>query len=73
VFGRRKDAASAGLTYKMQFSADNVHWVDSTATQVDVLASDSTMEAVSVPYPLFIPVTGGYKKPTFFRVGVSSN
>ena len=74
VFGRRKDAASAGLTYTMQFSADNSHWVDSTATQVDVLASDSTIEAVSEPYPLFIPVTGGgYKKPTFFRVAVSSN
>ena len=74
VFGRRKDASSAGLIYTMQFSADNSHWENSTATQVDVLASDSTIEAVSVPYPLFIPMTGGgYKKPTFFRVGVSTS
>ena len=74
VFGRRKDASSAGLTYTMQFSADNSHWENSTATQVDVLASDATIEAVSVPYPLFIPMTGGgYKKPTFFRVGVSTS
>ena len=27
--------------------------------------------AYSLPYPFFIPVNGGYKKPTFFRVGVS--
>jgi len=43
-----------------------------------MLTGDNTqnpgnIEAVSVPYPLLIPVTGGYNKPTFFRVGVSSN
>jgi hypothetical protein len=79
VFGRRKNYQDAGLTYTMQFSADSSHWVDSTAQAGDVQvltatdSVDSTIEAVSVPYPRFIPVSSGYKKPLFFRIGVRSN
>lgn len=72
VFGRRNDYVAAGLTYTVQFSAGLDIWVDSTDTPT-VLASDSTMDAVSVPYPLFITTANGVEKPTFFRVGVSSN
>jgi hypothetical protein len=69
------------LTYTVQFSADldftpaNSQTVTVAVGTATVLATDAAdvMEAVSVPYPLFIPVTGGYKKPTFFRVGVTSN
>ena len=72
VFGRRKDHVAAGLTYTVQFSADLSNWVNSDATpRVD--ASDSTMDAVSVPYPLFIDTARGVEKPTFFRVAVSGN
>ena len=78
VFGRRKDYVSAGLTYTVQFSADlGTNWVNSTDTPA-VLASDAIMDAVSVPYPFFIPVPAngpipaGFAKPTFFRVSVSN-
>ena len=81
VFCRRKNWQAEGLTYTVQFSADldftpaNSQTVTMAVGTATVLATDAVdvMEAVSVPYPLFIPVTGGYKKPTFFRVGVSSN
>jgi hypothetical protein len=72
VFGRRKDYLTAGLTYTVQFSAGLDIWVDSAATPA-VLATDDEINAVSVPYPLFISTTRGVEKPTFFRVGVSSN
>jgi hypothetical protein len=72
VFCRRVNYASVVLTYTVQFSADNAVWVDSTATPT-VLATDAggVMEAVSVPYPLFIRPGGVVKKAQFFRVGVS--
>jgi hypothetical protein len=81
VFCRRKNWQAEGLTYTVQFSADldftpaNSQTVTVAVGTATVLATDAAdvMEAVSVPYPLFIPVTGGYKKPTFFRVGVTSN
>jgi len=72
VFGRRKDYVTAGLNYTVQFSADNIHFVNSSTTP-QVLATDATIDAVSVPYPLFISTTRGVEKPTFFRVAVSSN
>lgn len=72
VFGRRKDHVSAGLTYTVQFSAGLDIWVDSTDTPT-VVASDATMEAVTVPYPFFIETARGVEKPTFFRVAVTSN
>jgi hypothetical protein len=72
VFCRRVNYAAVVLTYTVQFSADNVVWVDSTATPT-VLATDAggVMEVVSVPYPLFIRPGGVVKKAQFFRVGVS--
>jgi autotransporter-associated beta strand protein len=72
VFGRRKDYVAAGLTYTVQFSADLSVWVDST-DPVTVLASDSEIDVVSVPYPLFIEVNAQHdmKKPTYFRVNVT--
>ena len=72
VFCRRVNYAAVVLTYTVQFSADNAVWVDSTATPT-VLATDAggVMEAVSVPYPLFIRPGGVVKKAQFFRVGVS--
>ena len=72
VFGRRKDYQAAGLTYTVQFSVDLQNWLDSTAFP-EVLASDEEIDAVSVPYPFFIPTAYGFDKPMYFRVGVSSN
>ena len=73
VFGRRRNFGAAGLTYTVQFSANNLaNWVNSSATPT-VLATDGVIDAVSVPYPLFIATPNGVEKPKFFRVGVSSN
>jgi uncharacterized repeat protein (TIGR02543 family) len=75
VFGRRLNYAAAGLTYTVQFSAGLDVWVDSTVTPT-VLATDGTIQAVSVPYPAFIPTSKDsegndqYEKPTFFRVKI---
>jgi hypothetical protein len=66
IFGRRKDTL-AGLTYSVQFSANLLTWVTSTATPT-VLADDGVIEAVSVPYPFFV----NGKKARFFRVQVAS-
>ena len=66
LFGRRKDYASAGLTYTAQFSADLATWVSSTATPT-VIADDGVMQAVTVPYPLSI----NGKKPQFFKIAVT--
>lgn len=73
VFGRRKDYVVAGLTYTVQFSADLNVWVNSNATPVRLsgLGSSGPIDAVGVPYPLFINTTRGVEKPTFFRIAVS--
>jgi hypothetical protein len=79
VFGRRKDYVAAGLTYTPQFSVDLATWQNSAATPTVLTGAGglnpSEIEAVSVPYPLFIPYTRdgipGFEKPTFFRVAVS--
>lgn len=68
IFGRRKDYVAAGLTYTVQFSADLLYWKTSTATPT-LVASDSEMDAMTVPYPLFV----NGKKTRFFRVQVSSS
>jgi hypothetical protein len=68
LFVRRKDAASAGLTYTPQFSPDMITWQDSAATPT-VLADDGTNQIVSVPYPVFI----AGKKARFFRISVTIN
>ncbi len=75
VFGRRKDYVAAGLTYTVQFSAGLDLWVNSTDTPTLLTGATSTgeVDAVSVPYPLFITTPRGAEKPTFFRIFVSSN
>jgi hypothetical protein len=75
IFGRRKNYQTAGLTYLVEFSAGLDVWVPRDTAPTVVTGENSTgdIDAVSVPYPFFIPVEGGFKKPTFFRVGVSSN
>jgi hypothetical protein len=75
IFGRRKNHQALGLTYTVQFSVDLGVWVDSAAIPTVLTGANSAgqIEAASVPYPLFIPTASGYKKPTFFRVGVSGN
>jgi len=72
VFCRRVNFLTLGLTYTVQFSADNAVWVDS-ATTPSVLATDAgnVMQAVCVRYPLFIRPGGVVKKAQFFRLGVS--
>jgi alpha-galactosidase len=65
MFSRRKNHVAAGLTYSVQFSPDLVTWQTSTTTPT-VIADDGEMEAVTVPYPLFI----AGKKARFFRVSV---
>jgi hypothetical protein len=66
-FVRRKDYATAGLVYTVQFSADLTTWQSSVATPT-VVASDATHDAVSVPYPFFV----NGKKARFFRITVST-
>ena len=75
VFGRRKNYIPAGLTYTVEFSADLSTWVPSTTapTLLTAPGSSGDIEAVSVPFPLLIPVSGGQVKPTFFRVGITAN
>ncbi|MCX6880093.1 MAG: Ig-like domain-containing protein [Verrucomicrobia bacterium] len=70
VFGRRRDYVAAGLTYTVQFSAGLDIWVNSPDIPT-VLATDGVIDAVSVPYPLFIPTARGMEKPQFFRVAVT--
>ena len=76
VFGRRLDYVAAGLTYTVQFSHDLSFWYTSPATPVQIATetgAGATLEAVKVPYPLFInPPSGGPRKPQYFRVVVST-
>jgi hypothetical protein len=66
LYGRRKDAASVGLTYTVEFSDDLKTWTVSTGTPT-VIAQDSAIEAVVVPLP---PATSSPTK-IFFRVRVT--
>ena len=68
MFGRRKDYVAAGLTYTVQFSADLSAWENSTTSPTPV-ASDSEMDAVTVPFPALL---GSGAKPTFFRLRISA-
>lgn len=64
LYVRRKDLATAGVTYQQRFSADLVSWqLDSTTPAV--LGGDATHEVVSVPLPE--AGTGG---KVFFRLQV---
>jgi hypothetical protein len=72
VFGRRADYVAAGLTYTVQFSAGLGVWVDNndgTNPPVQV-ATDGTINAMSVPFVDFILTPSGMQKPTFARVKV---
>jgi len=68
VFARRTDFAAARLSYRVEFSGDLSTWRASTSTPV-ILAENSEMQVVSVPYPFFV----NGKNARFFRVNVSSN
>jgi hypothetical protein len=73
VFGRRADYVAAGLTYTVQFSAGLDTWVDNndgTNPPVQV-ATDGTINAMSVPFVDFITTPSGTQKPTFARVKVT--
>jgi hypothetical protein len=72
VFGRRADYVAAGLIYTVQFSAGldtGVDNNDTTNPPVQV-ATDGTINAMSVPYVAFITTPSGTRKPTFSRVKV---
>lgn len=77
VFARRKDHASAGLTYTAEFSADLKVWESYDASTGTVLtgAGPGALEAVSLEFPATVPVYGGgaEQAPKFFRVGVEEN
>jgi hypothetical protein len=66
LFGRRKDAASVGLTYAVEFSDTATEWTVSDAIP-EVIAQDSEIETVIVPFPH----TESYPPKTFFRIGVT--
>jgi hypothetical protein len=72
VFGRRADYVAAGLTYTVQFSAGLDTWVDNndTTNPPVQVATDGTIDAMSVPYVDFITTPSGTQKPTFSRVKV---
>ncbi len=65
IYARRKDYVAAHLSYTAEFSGDLLTWMASTATPA-VLADDGHMQAVSVPYPLFV----AGKKARYFRMKV---
>jgi hypothetical protein len=67
VFARRVDYLAAHLTYTVEFSGDLVTW-KASASKPTVLATNSQVQAVSVPYPFFV----NGKKARFFRVKVQS-
>jgi len=73
VFGRRTDFATAGITYKAQFSAGLDVWVDNddVANAPVQVATDGTIDAVQVKYPESIVTGSGSHKPTFSRVMVT--
>ena len=66
LFGRRKDAAAMGLTYAVEFSDALSGWNVSAVTPT-VIAHDSEIEAVTVPFP---PIVIDPPK-AFFRVRVN--
>lgn len=67
AFSRRKDYASHGLTYTVEFSADLNTWKASSVAPT-ILADDGMIQVVYVPYLIFV----NGRKATFFRVGVQN-
>jgi autotransporter-associated beta strand protein len=72
VFTRRKDHVDAGLTYSVEFSSDLSPWTAS-AVGATVVASDSLLEVVRVPFPNLVSSDSGPQKPRFFQVKVTSS
>ena len=75
MFGRRTDYLTAWLTYTVQFSAGLDIWVDNDdiANPPVQMATDGTIDAISVKYPEGIVTPSGSQKPTFSRVMVVGN
>ena len=83
VFGRRTDYT--GLTYTVEFCDDLGTWYPSTDTEhlrydgavtaPAVIAHQGDMDAVSVPFPLFIKRGNQYVKmsKSFMRIGITTN
>ena len=70
VFGRRQDWVAAGMVYTVAFSADLVDW-ESGVAEARVVASDGTVDAVTVPYPPSLSTgSAAGRKPQYFRVVV---
>ncbi|MEO6742278.1 MAG: hypothetical protein ABIP20_18700, partial [Chthoniobacteraceae bacterium] len=67
AFARRKDYLTLGLSYTVQFTVNFSTWTANGVTPT-VIASDSEMEIVTVPYPAAID-DGEY---AFFNVGISA-
>jgi hypothetical protein len=68
LFGRRKDAATMGLTYAVEFSDALPGWNWSvSAVTPTVIAQDSEIEAVTIPFPPIVTSPPN----TFFRVRVN--
>lgn len=65
AFSRRRDYASHGLTYTVEFSADLNTWKASSVVPT-ILADDDAIQVVYVPYLIFV----NGRKATFFRVKV---
>jgi hypothetical protein len=66
MFGRRSDFAALGLVYIVRFSAEMTTWETNTATPT-VVTDNGTMQAVTVPYPLFM---SNGRKARFYTVTV---
>lgn len=76
IFARRKNHATAGITYSTQFSADMITWTTSGGGLVVVThpTSSGEMEVVSLPFPSTVPIEGGGSaSPKFFRVSITEN
>ena len=67
LYGRRKDYLTSELSYTVEFSGDLLTWVASTDNPA-VVADNGVMQAVTIPYPLFI----SGKKARFFHVIVTA-
>ena len=67
AFARRKDYATLGLTYVVQFSSDLATWTTAPAAP-SVIADDGEIEVVTVPYPP--PING--QRADFFHVKVTT-
>ena len=67
AFARRKDYLSLGLSYTVQFTVNFSPWI-SSAVPPTMIAADSEMEIMTVPYPAAIDDGAA----AFFRVVVAA-